>query len=56
MVPSTPESLAILLIALVDGVQLQWLLDRDSVDREAGSVASCALHPRDSRLIAAGPG
>jgi AcrR family transcriptional regulator len=31
----TADSLARMVIALVDGLQLQWLLDRDSVDMEA---------------------
>ncbi|CAM5277910.1 TetR/AcrR family transcriptional regulator [Streptomyces atroolivaceus] len=34
-VPIEPESLTSMLIALVDGLQLQWLLDHDSVDIEA---------------------
>lgn len=32
---ASPESLAAMIIALVDGLQLQWLLDRDSVHVEA---------------------
>lgn len=32
---TTPHSLAKMVIALVDGLQLQWLLDRESVDVEA---------------------